>query len=141
MKLAYEGAFNLLCGRLIGEGSFRKVFECKMDPALVVKVEKEDDGERNFMNVREYTAWDYWSHCPDVQKWLAPCVSLSPCGLVLLQRRTEPLRRSELPKKLPRFLTDHQLGNYGKLKGKIVCHDYAMLVFDCSTTLRKVEWW
>ena len=35
----YEDAFNLLCGKLLGEGIHRKVFECRLRDDLVVKVE------------------------------------------------------------------------------------------------------
>lgn len=30
----YEDAFNLLCGKLIGQGIHRQVFACKIDPSL-----------------------------------------------------------------------------------------------------------
>ena len=37
----YMDAFNLLCGRKIGFGIHRDVFECKVDKSLVVKVDRK----------------------------------------------------------------------------------------------------
>lgn len=139
MKLAFEGAFNLLCGRELGRGIHRQVFECKIDPTLVVKVEHNED-ERSFANAFEFRNWDEYSWAGDIAEWLAPVVAISPCGLVLLQRRTLDLRPHELPDKLPAFLTDHKPENYGLLDGRVVCRDYSTLISNASMRLRKVEW-
>ena len=56
MNLVYEDAFNMLCGDLLGEGIHRKVFECKIRPDLVVKVES-DTTSRYFANVLEMKFW------------------------------------------------------------------------------------
>jgi hypothetical protein len=118
----YEDAFNMLCGTLLGEGVHRRVFECKLRPELVVKVEYETD-YRWFANVHEMKFWN--EATADVQKWLTPCEFLSPDGRILLQRRVLPVRDSELPDKLPAFL---------------VCVDYAMVSASPNMRMRNAIW-
>lgn len=135
-RFAFEEAFNILCGDLIGEGCYRKVFACKVDPALVVKVETNT---QEFANVNEYQLWQNYGDAA-IAKWLAPCVSLSPYGRVLLQKRCEPIRNAELPGKIPAFLTDHKLENFGMLDGRIVCFDYATIIVSPSMAMKKPHW-
>lgn len=136
----HEDAFNLLCGRLIGEGIHRKVFRCRIRDDLVVKVEC-DENWRYFGNVHEMKFWNDHEHQPHIVKWLAPCEYLSPDGRIMLQKRTIPLRDGdEIPDKLPSFLTDIKRENFGLIDGKIVCHDYAMTIPAPSMRLKKVEW-
>lgn len=136
----FEDSFNLLCGKKLGEGIHRAVFECRLRPDLVVKVEAED-GWRYFANVHEMRFWNEHQHDPKVARWLAPCEFLSPDGRILLQRRIDALREGDqLPEKLPAFLTDVKRDNFGMLDGKIVCADYAMTIPSPSVRPRKVEW-
>lgn len=133
-------AFNLLCDKKIGEGIHRDVFTCRINDALVVKVET-DGPFRYFANVMEMKFWSEHADHTAVAQWLAPCEYMSPDGLVMLQRRVEPLRRSDvLPEKLPTFLTDIKRENFGWLDGKIVCVDYAMHLDHPNTRLKKVKW-
>lgn len=137
---AFEDAFNLLCRDQLGKGIHRDVFECRINPKLVVKVEN-DLPWRYFANVHEMKFWNDNQHCEAIAKWLAPCEYLSPDGLILLQRRCEPLRDSDkLPDKLPSFLTDVKKDNYGMLDGRLVCFDYALNIPSPSTRAKKVEW-
>lgn len=138
-KAAFEGAFNLLCGDLLGEGIHRKVFECRIDPTLVVKVET-DEHHRSFANVMEHKNWSENELYKPVSSWLAPVVAISPCGLVMLQKRVEPLRESELPEKLPAFLTDTKRANFGLYEGRVVACDYSFLITTISARLKKAEW-
>jgi len=142
-RLQGIAAVNVLCGELLGEGISRKVFACKLDPSLVVKVEMpgESDEYRNFANAYEYRNWHENSDYRPVADWLAPCVSLSPCGLILLQKRVEPLRDSELPEKVPDFLTDLKKANFGLYEGRVVCCDYSTLITRVSKSLKKADWW
>lgn len=139
MKAAFEAGFNLLCGEQLGEGSHRRVFACKLDPTLVVKVETAED-HRSFANVHEHRNWDLLQDCKEASRWLAPVVAISPCGLVLLQKRTVDLRPKELPAKMPSFLTDLKPENYGLLDGRIVCRDYSMVITLAHLRMRKVNW-
>lgn len=136
---AYEDAFNMLCGREIGAGIHRTVFECKIRPDLVVKVEA---GERRyFANVLEMKFWDDHAHHSATAKWLSPCEYMSPDGRILLQKRADPLPSDEpLPAKLPAFLPDVKRDNFGLLDGRLVCIDYAMTIPSPSLRLKKVDW-
>lgn len=133
----FEEAFNLFAGELIGEGQFRRVFSSPIDPTIVIKIERQT-GE--FHNVKEWSNWqDLRVHRP-FEKWLAPCVSISPYGTVLVQKRVEPMRDDELPRKLPFFLSDLKLANFGMLNGRVVCHDYAYIRITQKAKKRKADW-
>jgi hypothetical protein len=136
---AFQDAFNLLCGKKIGEGIHRNVFECRVRPDLVVKV--ETDEWRYFANVLEMKFWSDHQHYAKVADWLAPCEFMSPDGRVLLQKRVLPLRDGDaLPPKLPSFLSDVKRDNFGLLEGRIVCMDYAMTIPSPSVRPKKVDW-
>jgi len=136
----FEDAFNLLCGKLIGEGIHRKVFECRIASQYVVKVEQELDW-RCFANVNEMRFWTDHQYYRPVARWLAPCFQLSPDGRILLQHRATPVAdKSELPKRLPSFLTDIKPENFGWIDKQLVCVDYALVNEAPSTRLRKAEW-
>ena len=135
---AMEEAFNLLCGDLIGESN-RKVFACKIDPTLVVKIEK--DPANMFQNAHEYRAWTETQTYKAAADWLAPCVAISTHGLVLLQKRVEPVPRDQLPAKLPSFLVrDLKQSHFGMYEGRLVCCDYAMMADVLPVRLKNADW-
>ena len=137
----FEDAFNLLCWKLLGEGIHRKVFECRIRDDLVVKVEDQEGMSRYFANVLEHKFWSDHQHYKPVASWLAPCEYLSPDGRISLQQRCEPLPSNyKLPDKLPSFLADVKSDNFGLLKGKLVCMDYAMTIPCPNIRLKKVHW-
>lgn len=139
LKAVYYDAFNLLCGEKLGSGIHRDVFECKIRPDLVVKVEKGD--YRYFANVLEMRFWCDNQYAKDIAKWLAPCEFLSPDGRLLLQKRAQPIiSGSQLPKQIPAFLTDLKKENFGLLDGRVVCVDYALNNVTVSTRMRKPYW-
>lgn len=129
----------MLCGDRIAAGSSRAVYQCAYDDGLVVKIE---NGAQSFQNIAEWQVWQDAQFMPHALDWLAPCVSISPCGLVLIQKKTEPAKR--FPEKLPVWLTDTKRANYGMIGRRFVCHDYGthlMCNSGLSKRLRKVEWW
>ncbi len=135
----YEDLYNMFCGDLIGEGVHRMVFDCKVRPDLVVKVERSDF--RYFANVFEMQFWSEYSGDESIGKWLAPCEFLSPDGRILLQKRCDPLPLNfEFPEMMPSFLCDFKRGNYGLLDGNLVCVDYAMYCVKPSKRLKRVNW-
>jgi len=136
---AHLGAFNLLCGELLGEGCHRKVFACRIDQTLVVKVETDEE-HRTFANVAEHRNWTENEPYKPASNWLAPIVAISPCGLVMLQKRVEPLRESELPAQIPAFLTDIKPANFGLYEGRVVACDYSFLITTISIRLKKADW-
>ena len=111
--------FHLLCGKLIGEGCYRKVFSCNILPDCVVK----QDTRANFSNISEYELWTELEKT-SLAKWLAPVVWLSPGGLWLIQKRTQPIGALKLPTRIPSIFADDKAENWGVLNGRIVCHDY-----------------
>jgi hypothetical protein len=134
-----QDTFSLLCGRLLGGGIHRSVYECRIRPDLVVKV--ESDELRYFANVHEHKFWADNQHRDSVARWLAPSEYLSPDGRVSLQKRVDPIAPSqELPDALPAFLTDVKRSNFGWLDGRLVCVDYAMAAQSAIARLRRVCW-
>jgi hypothetical protein len=131
--------FNMLCGRRLGSGINRDVFVCALDPTLVVKVEPDVE-HRSFANVLEHGNWEAFCDTKEVAKWLAPCVRMSPCGLILLQKRVTPLRRSELPERVPNFLTDLKLENFGLYEGRVVCCDYSIMITRIAGGMQVADW-
>jgi len=129
-------AFNMLCGKKLGEGIHRTVYACRLRDDLVVKVEHEPD-HRYFANVREDMFYSEYQDNPKIAKWLAPVRFLSPDARILLQDRCEPITEADMPKMLPAFLTDIKADNFGRLKGNIVCMDYALNNQSVSARLRK----
>ena len=93
----FEDAFNLLCGKQLGSGIHSDVYECRIRPDLVVKVENSLQGEwRSFANVQEHQFWTDNEYAPAVAKWLAPCEYLSPDGRISLQRRADLFSKATL---------------------------------------------
>lgn len=122
----FQDEFNaFFLGREIGEGVYRRVFANPSEPdTSVIKVEKNIYA-RMFSNVLEWNVWDELRDHPEASKWLAPCVGISRSGNVLVQKRTEPIRESEIPTEVPSFLWDAHGGNWGMFEGRPVVYDYA----------------
>lgn len=126
--------FNMIAGDHLGGGIAREVFVHGQDSDLVLKIETES---RSFQNVLE---WEAWQRLRDTEhaKWFAPCVSISSCGLILVQKRTMPALH--YPDTLPAFITDTHMGNFGTIDGQFVCHDYgANLLMERGMTKRMVK--
>jgi len=110
---------DFICGNVLGEGCSRIVYEFNPNPNYVIKIDKSND----FHNVSE---WDVWTNIDaEIKKFLAPCVQISSCGRVMLQQKTTPIKIKQFPVEIPEFITDIKLDNWGMLKGRPVCHDYA----------------
>lgn len=130
---------NLFRGERLGVGYYRAVYAHALDPTLVIKIQQPD---ATFSNVREWDLWQEVRTQPRLAAWLAPCVAISDCGLVLIQKRTAPVLQRELPKQVPMFLTDLKRANWGRLGRRVVCHDYAInLSSRPVATLKKASFW
>jgi len=129
--------WKLMIGAYIGEGQFRRVFTLQNNDDLVIKVEQ---GRGEFHNIQEWRNWLEVQNTP-LAKWFAPCVAISENGRFLLQKRTVPVSIRELPKKVPACLTDRKTSNFGLLDKKVVCHDYAFMIFNFSARLIKPNFW
>lgn len=134
----FQDAFNLLCDTKLGHGIHRTTFLCRFDPDLVVKVEHGE--HRNFSNIIEWRIWNDFQHVKSVARWLAPCRYLSPDGRLLVQERAAPLRRHEIPAKVPSFLNDEKPSNFGMINRRVVCVDYAGLQISLSDQLVERQW-
>lgn len=131
--------FRLLLGDEIGRGMSRYVYPLTQNRDLVVKFEAES---YHFQNVKEWENWHEYSEYEKVSRWLAPCEAISPCGTVLLQKRTQPVPANfEWPEKIPGFLTDTKRGNFGLLDGRLVCHDYANILANPRVRETRADWW
>lgn len=113
---------RMLCGKSIGGGSSREVFECKLHPDFVVKVQYNG----GFDNAIEYEIWsaiceaDWWA------KWFAESVYISRTGKILIQQKIDfKESKKEYPKKIPRFFTDIKVTNYGFVGNQLKCCDYS----------------
>ena len=132
---------KLILGDKLGEGMSREVYEFAFDKKFVVKVEQS-----KFQNVRE---WELWNELKEnkLAKHFAPCVDISPCGIYLIQRRTEPIPKSEYPEKIPHFFTDEKFSNFGVIvengKKSFVCHDYGSFILTNGfrNGMKKAVWW
>ena len=133
----HKEAFRLLCGNKLGAGISREVYSSEILEDCVIKIE-ENAGY--FQNIAEWTVWDIVKDTKHA-KWFAPCVAISPCGSVLVQKRTTASLK--YPKKLPGFLDDTSTANYGTYDGRFVCHDYGwgMIIKEgLNSKLKTVEW-
>lgn len=130
---------RLVLGDALGSGQYRQVFEWLPDPSLVAKVE---DGAGCFTNILEEQVWRRVRDT-EFAEWFAPVVSISDTGILSLQRRTEPVSRCDLPKRVPAFFADLKLSNWGRFEGRVVCHDYGIhMMLEKGMTKRMVaaEW-
>lgn len=130
----------MMAGEKIGSGIGRHVFEYLPDKSLVIKFELKC---KSFQNVMEWETWQATQFYGPVRKWFAPCVSISDCGTILLQKRTHSRPREKYPGKIPAYLTDTKYSNYGFIGNQLVCHDYGtniMLEKGMTGHMKKVLW-
>lgn len=127
----------LFCGKLLGSGIGRVVYRHLHDPSLVIKIEEKSG---SFQNIIEWDIWQSLCHAKPVAKWLAPCVAISPSGIILIQKYAHDIT-GKLPKKMPASLCDFKKENYGIYNDHIVCRDYGTAKLNFATKLNKNEWW
>ncbi|WP_237133800.1 hypothetical protein [Pseudohongiella sp. O18] len=130
--------FDFICGPQIGFGISRATYECQLFPDCVVKIEYDGEYHQNILE------WQAWRHvmATELAKWFAPCLFISPCGKILIQKRTKELKR--YPEKIPAFFTDTKNNNWGSYKGHPVCHDYGcnlLMEKGMTKAMRKAHWW
>lgn len=118
---------DTLLGEEIGTGVFRKVFEHRLDPNLVVKIAISSDGVK--CNAIEAGLWfdniDWLKgNLAWVKKWFAPVVYASRNYNVIVMKKTEPKPSKKRPEEVPDFMTDVHPGNFGWIGNQFVCHDY-----------------
>lgn len=134
LEIAEDPVFILdmndtLLGESIGEGQYRSVYTCKLNPKLVIKVQK-DPGQSN--NIVEFDTWQQlqWVN-PRIRDWFMPCNWCSQNGRFLVQPKGKdiPIETGRRKIKVPEFLTDVKRENFKLYKGKMVIVDYDFTIF------------
>lgn len=140
-SIVWQEFVQAMTGDHLGYGMSRHVYAHPQNPDMVIKVEFTAN---TFQNILEWKTWDALSHTKH-SKWLAPCISISSSGQVLLQKRTTPLVDGKEPKRLPAWLADTKRVNYGLFDGRVVCHDYGTnLLLNhgvFKAPMVEVRWW
>lgn len=123
-----EEIIRMVCGKKIGEGATRLVYEHAMDATKVVKV--EPDGH-SWHNANEAQVWNTLRGTP-LAKWLCPVFLFSPYGRVIVMGRCPPIQRQQVPRLIPAFLNhDVKTENWGMWNDHPVCLDYGLSsIFD-----------
>tara|TARA_R100000656_G_C3952223_1_gene128652 strand:- start:226 stop:747 length:522 start_codon:yes stop_codon:yes gene_type:complete len=138
---------TVLCGKKLGAGTYRTVYEYNLDTNYVVKIEPLNTGQ----NMNEYMIWNqvqyFHGDLAWVKDWFAPVKWISPNGRILIMERTQETRMVrknyvERPKKVPSFFTDVHHGNFGWIGKRLVCHDYAFpyRFMEFKKRFRKANW-
>ena len=115
---------GLVLGQYLGGGVAREVYAYRPNPSMyVIKVATDQSlALHDYQNIAE---WMLWENAPDaLAEWLAPCITISPCGGALLQARCEPCPRHLIPKRLPKVLGDLHQANFGLYQSRPVVMDY-----------------
>lgn len=140
-----------LCGKKIGSGSQRYVYEYNLDKKYVIKIEPNSTES----NITEYMLWDEVKGLRGdlewVKEWFAPILWMSPNGKILVMERTyeeSKIRGKNLerPKEVPAFFSDLKYDNWGWIGNKFVCHDYGFLYkfIKYEKRMQKIKkgaWW
>ena len=122
-------------GNLIGRGVCRHVYECKENKDIVIKIEPY---AKDFQNVKEWNVWQQFKNFNEVSDRLAPCIDISPCGVVLIQKKCDKV--VTFPEYLPEFMTnDPTYQNFGLLEGRLVLIDYGQFEFKINTDVVKLD--
>jgi len=130
-----------LCGKRLGFGCYREVFNFTGNDKYVIKIAINDEGRS--INLMEDYVWGEIQHSP-LAKWFAPVISVSHAGKYLLQRKIERFSNSQYPQKIPAFFTDTKYDNFGWLDEKrFVCCDFGSFNFfqNVSLKMKKADWW
>src|SRR5690606_24195923 len=133
----WDDLAGLVLGDKIGEGVFREVSQFRLKSDCVIKRARRG---AECMNANEWPG-----RCAlrgtKLAKWLGPCHHISANGVWLSQQKVEPITKDRLPKKVPAFLGDLHLKNWGWLDGRPVCVDYAILNTQYDGKLVKADWY
>lgn len=141
------GAMDALLTKRLGAGAARTVYAIGYEDAQVLKLEHADLGSPTFQNIIEFNIWCDFKFTKEGPRWLAECLRMSGNGRALIQERLEIITSVDdprLPKKIPRFICDTKVTNWGvAADGQVKCCDYGMslLMQGNPWQLRKAEWY
>lgn len=135
-----------LCGKKLGAGVYRTVYEYNLDNRYVIKIEPNSTES----NITEYLLWSeikgLIGDLAWVKDWFAPILWMSPNGKILVMRKTDEKANKERPKAVPAFFTDLKRDNFGWIGNKFVCHDYGFFhkFINYSSKMQSIHkdcWW
>lgn len=140
-----------LCGKKLGAGLYRSVYDYNLDDRYVIKIEPNTTES----NITEFMLWDeIIGLCGElswVKDWFAPVLWMSPNGKILVMEKTyeESKVRGKLlerPEEVPAFFTDLKRDNFGWIGNKFVCHDYGFFhkFIKYEKKMQKIKpdcWW
>lgn len=141
--------FDFFCGKHIGSGESREVYEFRLDEKYVIKIDKMFEPGGNNFTFSNVAEWEFYHnvkhHSPKIAEYLAPIMNISKCGKVMMMQKTTPIpNKKVLPKKLPALFTDTKIENWGMIGNKVVCHDYAnhrAYAIGSNASLVDAKWW
>ena len=119
--LIHLEAFNMLCGKQIGIGAHRTVFENAFDSNLVVKIANSQNGIR--ANYAEYELWQE-IQSTKYNRYFVRMREMSGYGSILIADYVPDLPVGKY--KIPSFFTDLKRENFGLVGTQVVCRDYAL---------------
>lgn len=140
-EIVSNDAIQLMCGKLLGKGGSRWVYENRFDKSTVIKLQYGNG--LPMQNILEWQVWLNLQH-EEAGKWLAPCFMLSNRGHVLVQAKTELISFELYPLKIPCFLTDTKYENFGKYQDRFVCHDFGstlLMTTGSRMKMKKALWY
>lgn len=118
---------SVICGKYIGGGAYRQVFEFALNNDYVIKIETEG----GYSNFQEFTLYEEVNGLCNslawVKDWFAPISWISPNGQILCMQKTEDKPGKTKPNKVPAFFLDVKPDNFGWIGNKYVCHDYGVI--------------
>jgi len=136
-----------MCGKHIGEGTSRSVYDYALDDKYVIKLENSNTN----CNTVEYMIWKeiekLTGNLEWVKKWFAPVKWISANGRVLIMQKTKDFedvpKGCAIPKKIPEFLWDIKPDNFGWIGKNFVCHDYGQFYnfIEYSKKLQTIKDW
>lgn len=140
-RASLQAFYDLHVGESVGFGMARNVFESKLNPSIVIKVE---NGKGSFQNIVEFETWNNVREYGNAyfMKWFCPVLHISDCGRILVMAKAKKATR--YPTNIPVFLTDTKKNNYGVHNGRFVCLDYGTNLLwrhGLSPKMQKADWW
>ncbi len=127
--LSYDFIVSFV-GKKIGSGCYRSVYDYNLGKKneFVLKLEPGFSG----CNPNEAQIWNEISYFTKnlewVKDWFAPVEWISANGKVLCMQKTIPYHKKlKHPDKIPSFLSDVKIDNFGWIGNRFVCHDYGQI--------------
>ncbi len=111
--------YDLQLDKVVGCGVSRSVWKTP-DGRAVKLAHRFDNGAANRIE------WVIWHHAePELKKILVPPISIHENGIYMVVTLGDPIRKNEVPKNIPPYLTDVKTANWVRIAGRVLLADYA----------------